>query len=215
MRVEKKWFIEGRAQRVIEALRNNGFDAIYLQTKEEAFDKIMNLIPKGSLVGIGGSVTIREIGLVDALVKRGNKLAEDWLKKYSMEEKLSIRRQQLTADVFLTSSNAVTEDGELINIDGLGNRVGAMIFGPKKVIVVAGINKIVKDSYEGIERIRNIAAPMNVKRLGGKTPCLLTGNCDLDECEPPNRNCHIITIIEKRPMKTDMTIVLVGEELGF
>jgi L-lactate utilization protein LutB len=215
MRIEKKWFIEGRAQRVIEALRNNGFDAIYSQTKEEACDKIMKLIPKGSLVGIGGSVTIREIGIVDALVKRGNKLAEDWLKKYSMEEKLSIRRQQLTADVFLTSSSAVTEDGELINIDGTGNRVAAMIFGPKKVIVVAGINKIVKDSYEGIERIRNIAAPMNVKRMGGKTPCLLTGNCDLDECKPPNRNCHIITIIEKRPMKTDMTIVLVGKELGF
>lgn len=215
MRNEKKWFIEGRAQRTIEALRNNGFDAIYVQTKEEALKKIMNLIPEESLVGIGGSVTIREIGLVDALVKRGNKLAEDWLKKYSMEEKLSIRRQQLTADVFLTSSNAVTEDGELINIDGMGNRVAAMMFGPKKVIVVAGINKIVKDSYEGIERIRNISTPMNVKRVGGETPCLLTGTCDLDECKPPNRHCHIITIIEKRPMKTDTTIVLIGEELGF
>jgi L-lactate utilization protein LutB len=214
MRTEKKWFIEERAQRAIKSLKNNGFDAIYLKTKEEALDKIMELIPKRSLVGIGGSVTVREIGLVDALIKRGDTLAEDWLKKYSMDEKLSIRRQQLTADVFLTSSNAITEDGELVNIDGLGNRVAAMIFGPKKVIVVAGINKIVKDSFEGVERIRNFSAPMNVKRVGGKTPCLLTGNCDLEECKPPNRHCHIITIMEKRPMKTDITVILVGEELG-
>ncbi len=215
MRTEKKWFIEEKVKRTIEALKNNGFNAIYTKTSEEALEKILQLIPKGSLVGIGGSVTIRDIGLVDALVKRGDRLAENWLKKYSPEEDLAIRKQQLTADVFLTSSNAITEDGELINIDGSGNRIAAMTFGPKKVIVVAGINKIVKDAYEGIERIRNVSAPMNVKRVGGKTPCVVTGYCDLDECEPPNRHCHIINIMEKRPTKTDTTVVIVGEDLGF
>ncbi len=209
------WYVEDRARRTVEALRNNGFEALYAPTKEEALEKILQLIPKGSKVGIAGSMTIREIGLDEALNKRGDKLADIWAKKHSPEEDLEIRKQTLVSDIFLTSSNAITEDGELINIDGLGNRVAAMIFGPKKVIVVAGINKIVKDVYEGIERVRNIAAPMNVTRFKGKTPCTLTGNCDLDECEPPNRHCHVISIIEKRPMKTDTTVVLIGKDLGF
>ena len=214
-KTSKNWYVEDKAKRTLEALKNNGFDTVYAPTKEEALEKLLQLIPKGSKVGIAGSLTIREIGLDDALSNRGDQLADIWARKYTPEENLAIRKQTLISDIFLTGSNAITEDGELINIDGMGNRVAAMIFGPKKVIVVAGINKIVKDVYEGIERVRNVAAPMNVTRFKGKTPCTLTGNCDLDECEPPNRHCHVITIIEKRPMKTDTTVVLVGEALGF
>jgi hypothetical protein len=132
-----------------------------------------------------------------------------------MEEHLAIRRRHFDADVFLTSSNAITEDGKLINIDGLGNRVAAMVFGPKKVIIVAGINKIVKDVEDGIRRIREVSAPMNVKRFSGETPCTRDGYCNLDDCQPPDRHCHILTIIEKRPMKTETTVVLVGENLGY
>ncbi len=215
MRMEKKWFFEQRTRRTVDALKNNGFEALYAPSKEEALEKILQLIPQGSKVSIGGSVTIRELGVIEALNKRGDQVADQWGRKYSPEEDLAIRKQQLVSDVFLSSSNAITQDGKLINIDGAGNRVAAMIFGPKKVIVVAGINKIVKDVQEGIERVRNVATPMNVKRVGGRTPCLLTGECDLEECRPPNRHCHVITIIEKRPMKTETVVVIVGEDLGF
>ena len=217
--VQKKtsinWHSKDKMERTVKALKDNGFDALYVDTKEEALEKLLQRIPQGSKIGIGGSMTLREIGLVDALNERGDYIADIWAKKHSTEEDMEIRKQHFSIDIFLTSSNAISEDGKLINIDGLGNRVAAMIFGPKKVIVVVGINKIIKDVHEGIERIRNIAAPMNVKRFEGKTPCTLNGNCDLNKCKPPNRHCHIITIIEKKPMKTDTTVIIIGECLGF
>jgi L-lactate utilization protein LutB len=209
------WFNKNRVERTLEALNKNGFNSIYASTKAEALKKILELIPKGQKIGVAGSMTIRDIGLVDALNERGEQLDDIWSKKHSPEEELAIRKRHFSTDVFLTSSNAITEDGKLINIDGLGNRVAAMIFGPKKVIVVAGTNKIVKDVHEGINRIRNVAAPMNVMRFEGKTPCTQTGNCNLEECKPPDRHCHVISIMEKRPMKTDTTIVIIGEKLGF
>lgn len=210
-----KWYSKDKMERTVKALKDNGFDAFYVNTKEEALEQLLRLIPQGLKIGIGGSMTLREIGLVDALNERGDSIADIWAKKHSPEEDMKIRKQHFGMDIFLTSSNAISEDGKLINIDGLGNRVAAMIFGPKKVIVVAGINKIVKDAHDGIERIRNTAAPMNVKRFEGKTPCTTTGNCDLNQCKPPNRHCHIITIIEKKPMKTDTVVIIIGECLGF
>jgi L-lactate utilization protein LutB len=209
------WFIEDKTKRTVEALRNNGFDSFYVPTKTAALERLLQLIPEGSGVGIAGSMTIRQIGLDDALRNRGDRVDDIWAKKYKMEEHMTIRKKHFDADIFLTSSNAITEDGRLINIDGLGNRVAAMVFGPKKVIIVAGINKIVKTLDDGIRRVRDISAPMNVKRLGGKTPCTEKGCCDLNECQPPDRHCHIITIIEKVPMKTDTTVVLVGDNLGY
>ncbi|MBS7622213.1 lactate utilization protein [Candidatus Bathyarchaeota archaeon] len=209
------WFIEEKTNRTVEALKKNGFDSFYVSTKAMTLERMLQLIPKGSRVGIAGSMTIRQIGLDDALRKRGDQVDDIWAKKYSMEEQLAVRRRHFDADVFLTSSNAITEDGKLINIDGLGNRVAAMVFGPKKVIIVAGINKIVKDVESGIRRIREVSAPMNVKRFSGETPCTRDGHCDLQICQPPDRHCHILSIIEKRPMKTDTTVVLVGENLGY
>ena len=213
--MEKKWFVDEKARRTVEALKKNGFEALYVPTKEEALERILKQISKNSRVGIPGSVTLREVGIVEALTNHGCQVAENWAKKYSPEEDLEIRKQHLTSDVFITSSNAITEDGKLVNIDGAGNRVAAMIFGPKKVIVVAGINKIVNDVFEGIDRVRSVAAPMNVKRMGGNTPCCLTGDCNLEECKPPDRHCHVISIIEKKPIKTDTTVIIVGEDLGF
>jgi hypothetical protein len=209
------WFIEDKTKRTVDALKKNGFDSFHVSTKAAALEKLLQLIPKGSKVGIAGSMTIRQIGLDDALRKRGDQVDDIWAKKYKMEEHLAIRKRHFDADVFLTSSNAITEDGKLVNIDGLGNRVAAMVFGPRKVFVVAGINKIVKTVDDGIKRVREISAPMNVKRLGGKTPCTEKGCCDVNECQTPDRHCHIITIIEKKPMKTDTTVVLVGENLGY
>ena len=214
MREEKKWFSDHLIQRTVKALEGNGFKTILASDKNEALKEALQLIPEKAEVGIGGSVTVRELDLVSELSKRGNNVLETWSKKVTPEEDMAIRKGHLTCDVFITSSNAITEDGKLVNIDGMGNRVASMIFGPKKVIVIAGINKIVKDIHAGIERIRHTATPMNVKRMGGTTPCVIDV-CDLEKCQPPNRHCHVITIIEKIPIKTDTTIILVKEELGF
>jgi L-lactate utilization protein LutB len=198
-------------QRTLTALQKNGFSVLFAPTKDEALQKVLSLIPSNANVGIGGSVTLREINLIEALNKRGNIVFEHWSQP---EEKISnIMRKQLTSDVFVASSNAVTEDGKLVNIDKAGNRVAAMIFGPKRVILVIGINKIVKDIKEAIRRLRNVAAPMNAKRREDKTPCAITGICT--DCETPDRLCRVITIMEKKPSRTDITLILVGEELGF
>jgi L-lactate utilization protein LutB len=213
MREERTWLIEHQVQRTSKALESNGFKTVYAPTKSDALKEALKLIPQEAKVGIGGSVTAREIGLVEELRKRGSNVLETW-RKLSPEEDLSIRRGHLTCDVFVSSSNAVTEDGKLVNADGTGNRVAAMIFGPPRVVVIAGVNKIVRDVHEAMARIRSVATPMNVRRVGGTTPCV-TDVCNLEECKPPSRHCHAITILEKRPIKTDITVILVGEELGF
>ena len=214
MREEKKWFSDHLIQRTVKALESNGFKTVLASDKNEALKEVLQLVPEKAKVGIGGSVTVREVDLVSELSKRGNDVLENWSRKVTPEEDMAIRKGHLTCDVFITSSNAITEDGKLVNIDGMGNRVASMIFGPKKVIVIAGINKIVKDIHAGIERIRHTATPMNVKRMGGTTPCVIDV-CNLEKCQPPNRHCHVITIIEKIPTKTETTIILVKEELGF
>lgn len=208
----KQWHMETIIQRTLEALENNGFTVEYAANIVQATEVILNMIPTAALVGVGGSITVRELGLVQALHARGNPVAQHW-GDYSPDERMKIRRQQLTADVFLTSSNAITEKGQLVNVDGAGQRVAAMIFGPKKVIVVAGINKVVMDLNAAIDRINNVAAPINAKRLNRKTPCATTGICS--DCESTERICNIMTIIEKKPLLTDFTVVLVGEALGY
>ncbi len=210
---EKSWLIAKRIERTSKALESNCFRAVYAPTRNDALQEALKLIPENVTVGVGGSVTVREIGLIEELEKRGNKVLETW-KKITPEEDLAIRKRQLACDVYVSSSNAVTEDGKLVNADGTGNRVAAMIFGPPKVVVVAGVNKIVPDVHAGIERIRSVAAPMNVRRVGGTTPCVVD-TCNLETCTPPNRHCHVITVLEKCPTKTDTIVILVGEELGF
>lgn len=200
----------------LTVLRKNGFEAIYVPNIEDAVSKILDIVPSNALVGLGGSVTLREMGLPELLRGRGNQVADhqDARQKGASSEKImNIRRLHLNSDVFITSTNAVTVTGHLINIDGGGQRVAAMIFGPKKVIVVAGINKIVRDDDEGLWRVRNIAAPMNAKRLNRKTPCAVTGVCS--DCESDERICNVTTIIHRRPSNTDTTIILVGEKLGY
>ncbi|MDH5438882.1 MAG: lactate utilization protein [Candidatus Bathyarchaeota archaeon] len=211
MRKVKKWYANQKVRRTLAALERNGFQTFFVSTRAEALDKVLSLIPTHANVGIGGSVTLREIDLIDALASRGNTVLQHWSQP---EENLrAIMIKQLNSDVFLASSNAVTEDGRLVNIDKAGNRVVAMIFGPRKVILVIGVNKIVKDLEEGILRARNVAAPMNARRRGDKTPCATTGVCT--DCETPDRLCRVITIMEKKPSRTDVAVILVGEELGF
>lgn len=202
-----------RCQLALTALKANGFKVIYADNSKEALDKVMSLIPREAKVGIGGSVTVRDIGLVEAIEKQNNPIFMDWGKPLELKEKLKVRKEALTIDVYLTSSNAITLQGQLVNIDGTGNRVSAMIFGPKKVIIIAGANKLVGTLDEALARIKNIACPLNGKRLNLNTPCALTGKCT--DCNSPDRMCKVTVILEKKPSLSDITIVLVGENLGY
>lgn len=212
----KAWHQKLKIERVAEALKNNGFDVLTASSGEEALEKVLALIPPKSLVGVGGSVTLREIGLPEALRKRGNRVADHWRARESgatREEMREIVRLHPNSDVFVASSNAVTEKGELVNTDGGGQRVASMIFGPKKVILVVGANKIVGSVEEGLERIRNVVAPMNHRRRRLSTPCAVTGVCV--DCKSDDSGCRVTSIIHRRPRHTDITIVMVEEALGY
>lgn len=209
----KAWHNDTKGAKVVEALRKNHFDATYVKTKEEAVAEILELVPSEGAVGFGGSWTLQELGIAGLLEQRGNTVLNHNKPGLSPEEAGAIRKQQLTSDAFLTSSNAVTLKGELVNVDGAGNRVAAMIYGPKKVIVVVGVNKIVRDLDAAVSRIQQIAAPMNNKRLARPNPCVTTGECM--DCQGPTRICNVTTILHKRPVLTDLHVIVVGEELGF
>jgi hypothetical protein len=212
----KRWYQETKIENTLKSLKANGFEAIYEPTKEKAVSKLLELIPKDATVGLGGSVTLREMNIPDILRERGNKVADHWVarqKGASFEDVLKIRRQQINSDVFITSTNALTETGELINIDGGGQRVAAMIFGPKKVYVVAGINKIVRDVNEGLWRASNVASPINAKRLNRNTPCVKSGTCS--DCRTEDRICRATTIIHRKLRCTELAVLIVGEELGY
>lgn len=212
----KGWFWKKKVQRTLTALEKNGFDVMYFPTRTEVVAKVLQLIPPTASVGVGGSVTVREIGLVDSLEQQGNTITSHWeaqKKGQKPEEIMKARKLLASTDFFLTSTNAITEEGHLVNIDHAGQRVAAMIFGPQKVIIIAGVNKIVRNVDQAMDRIRNVAAPMNAKRLNLKLPCTETGICS--NCESPNRICNVTTIIERRPVHTDSIIILLGETVGF
>jgi len=212
----KEWYVKQRINKTFTSLKKAGFMAYYAKDSEEAIEKILSLVPEDALVGLGGSVTLREMKIPQLLMKRGNQVADHWKareKGASPEEVLEIRRKHINSDVFITSINAITETGILVNIDGGGQRVAATIFGPKHVIVVIGINKIVRDLEEALWRARNVAAPINAKRLNKKTPCVETGKCE--DCDSPERNCNVTTIMHRKPSATNITVILVGEKLGY
>jgi hypothetical protein len=204
------WFFELQVERTLKALRKNNFDARFAPGASDALEEIFKMIPEGATVGTGGSVTLMQIGFMEEVARRPVKFWNPVGKP--VEELLPRRREMLLSGVYLTGSNAVTEDGKLFNIDGTGNRVAAMTFGPKKVIVVCGINKIVRDIEEAQKRVRQWTAPMNARRLGLKTPCAETGECA--DCSSPQRICNIFTVLAKKPTRTDITVLLVGEQLG-
>jgi L-lactate utilization protein LutB len=199
--------------KTVAALIKNNFTATYVKTREEAVRQITDLIPVEATVGVGGSWTIQEIGLDATLKARGNTMFNHNSPGLSPAEASDFRHKQLACDVFITSTNALTLEGELVNVDGVGNRVAAMMFGPKKVIIIAGVNKIIRDISEAQNRIELYAAPINNTRLNRPNPCVKTGECM--DCQGPTRICNITTILHKRPGTTDIHIFIVGEELGF
>lgn len=209
----RMWHTELRAIRTINALKEHGFEALYVADRHQARAEILKRIPASASIGVGGSMTIREIGVLEALEAQGNIIYNHWKPGLSQEEILKIRKAHLTSDIFLTSTNALTIEGELVSTDGIGNRICAMTFGPQKVMVAAGINKLVPDISSALQRIKNIATPQAIKEAGLAVPCIQTGFCV--DCNSPQRACRATIILERRPMLTDMLIILVGEALGF
>ncbi len=206
---EEHW--EKLGKRAVEVLNKNGFKAQYVPDKVSATEEILKLVDKGATVGLGGSHTLDALNITEVLQKHGNTVFNH--QGLSKEEAFKVRRQEITADVFMSSSNAITLEGDLINVDGTGNRVAAMIFGPGKVIIVAGANKVVKDEAAGRERIKMLAAPLNAARLNRKTPCTATGMCM--DCSSPERICNATTIIHRPLTCTETYVIIIGEALGY
>ena len=207
-----KWHRDTLGEALVKALTKNNFAATYVPTRDEAATRLLELIPADATVGYGGSVTLGQLGVIPRLAERGNPVL-DWAKPgLSPEESKALRRKSVLADVFLSGTNAVTLDGKLVNVDATGNRVGPMLYGPEKVFIVVGVNKIVKDVAEAESRVKLWASPPNNKRLGYPNPCAQTGVCV--DCQGPTRICNITTIMHKRPRLTDVHVIVVGEELG-
>ncbi|MBP3401327.1 MAG: lactate utilization protein [Selenomonadales bacterium] len=198
---------------VVENLKKNNFAVHVAENKEEGAQIVCSLIDEGATIGVGGSVTIDQLDILDGLEAEGHLIFNHNKAGLTPQQVLDFRRRELTCDVFLTSTNALTEKGELVNIDGVGNRVAALTFGPKRVVVATGINKIVADVHAGIARIGSVAAPLNNKRLKKDMPCTKVGHCV--DCQLPGRICNVTTITKKRPPLTDIHIVLIKEELGY
>lgn len=197
--------------KTIESLKKNNIEAKYFEDTQSLMDGLLNAISSEDVVGIGGSITIQELGIAEKLINRGNKVEWHWLEK-TPEGRRESTKKQGRADVYLTSTNALTQKGQLVNVDGTGNRVAAMIFGPKKVIIVCGVNKIVENLDEAMERVKK-AAVLNAKRLNRATPCTKTGECM--DCSSPQRICNVTTIIDKRPSETEMMVMIVNRDLGY
>jgi hypothetical protein len=179
---------------VVKALKSNRFEpVIHVKTAEEAGKKALEMIPPDAKVGMGGSTSLMQTGLLEELRKRGN---------------MTLARP----DIYLTSSNAITLDGKLVNTDMTGNRVSSMIFGPKQVIVIAGMNKVVKDLHAAWDRIKNVITPHIAKSSGVRTPCATEGKCS--DCKSPMRLCSVTTIIEAKPRVTQISIILTDEDMG-
>ena len=206
-------YSENLGKSVVHRLETKGFEARYAPTAAEASQMILDLIPKEASVGIPGSVTIRELGLVEALAERGNRVYQHWDPSLKTEEKAQRFKDELSSDVFLSGSNAVTLDGTIVNIDGTGNRVAGLAWGDNRLIIVIGINKICHDVAEALNRVRDVATPPNTQRLKMATPCATTGFCS--DCNSPQRVCRAVLILERAPFKRDAHVIVVGEPLGF
>ena len=199
----------------IDTIKKNfikrGFHFDYFEDCSDAIDYVLSLIPEGSSVGFGGSVSVTESGLLDAMMKKNYDLIHRAIRTDIPYDEIYTR--MFLCDWYVSSANAITQTGEIVNIDGRGNRVAAIIDGPKKVVIFCGVNKIVEDVAEGIERTRNVASPKNCVRLNRKTPCAVTGKCE--NCNSPDTICKATVILHHPTTGTEMYVVLINKELGY
>lgn len=211
MATPKQLYYEKRAVILVKNLKSRHFDAYYCPDKSSALKKALELIPDGAAVGWGGATSAEQIGLIDA-VKTGSYRSYDRTVAKTPEERLEIERQSQFSDVFLTGANALSLDGQMVNIDGNGNRVAAIIYGPKSVLVIAGMNKVEETLDAAVIRARTVAAPANQQRFLLDTPCTVTGICA--DCKSEKCICNQIVITRHCRPAGRIKFILVGEELG-
>ena len=212
MTEQMKTYYEKRAQVLVKNLKSRHFEAYYCPDSASALAKALELIPEGASVGWGGALSAQQIGLIDA-VKSGNFAAIDRDAATTPEERTQALKRCLTADVFLCGANALSQDGQMVNIDGTGNRVAAIAYGPDTILVIAGMNKVCDTLDDAVTRARTVAAPMNKQRFPFKTPCEVTGACA--DCKSEESICNQILITRNCRPAGRIKFVLVGEELGF
>ena len=212
METAKKLYYSKRGEVLVKNLKKRHFDAVYCDTKEEALQQALSWIPEGSTVGWGGATSAQQIGLMAAL-NAGNYQTLDRDKCSSVQEREEIAHKCLSADVFLTGANALSLDGQMVNIDGNGNRAAAIVYGPRSVIVIAGMNKVTDSLEAAITRARTVAAPMNQQRFCLENPCTITGTCA--DCKSETCICNHIVITRHCRPAGRIKFILVGEELGF
>ena len=207
------WYIEKQVERTIKNLNSRNMEGYYVNNREQLFQKIKEFIVEGSTIGVGDSMTLFETKIIDFLRDGSYNFLDKYEEKLTKDEKREIYIKNFSADTFISSTNAITENGELYNIDGNGSRVAPMLYGPKQVIIVAGINKIVKNLEEAEMRVRQYAAPIDAKRLNKDTPCAKLGYCI--DCKSPNRICNDFVVIKGQFIKGRIKVIIVGEKLGF
>ncbi|MFL0196230.1 lactate utilization protein [Clostridium sp. WILCCON 0269] len=207
------WYREKQVERTINNLRKRNMAGFFVNDDMELKELLKELVDKNSVVGVGDSMTLFETGVIDFLREGNFTFLDKYTEGITSGEKRQIYIQNFSADTFMCSTNALTEDGELYNIDGNGSRVAPMIYGPKQVILVIGINKIVKDIEEAEKRVRSYSAPIDAKRLGKNTPCTTLGYCV--DCKSPNRICNNFIIIRGQFIKNRIKVIIVGKQLGY
>lgn len=207
----RKKYFDKRGPILVKNLESRHFEAYYCENKAQALEKALELIPKGATVGWGGAMSAQQIGLMDAL-NAGDYRAIDRDKCRTAEEKLQAAKDSLFADVFLTGANALSLDGQMVNVDGTGNRVAAIVYGPGTVLVIAGMNKVEDTLEAAITRARTVAAPMNKQRFPAQTPCEVTGTCG--DCKAEGCICNQILITRHCRPAGRIKFILVGEDLG-
>ncbi|NBK91593.1 lactate utilization protein [bacterium 1XD21-13] len=208
----KKQYYENTAKTIIANLEKRQMKGYYCEDSAAAVQKVLELLPEHASITWGGTMTMEECGLMDALKKKDYTLI-DRLAAKTPEEKKELYAKVVCADYFFMSTNAITLDGELINVDGAGNRVACLCNGPDHVMILAGMNKVVTSVEEGHNRVRNVAAPTNVLRLNKKTPCAITGKCA--NCQSPDCICSQIVVTRRSHIPGRIQVILIGEELGY
>ena len=209
--------LDTKIEQALKNLLTNNFDARFADNSEAVKEMVLSSISKDAVVGVGDSATLREIGIVEELEMKGTRVLNPFSRELTTDSSKTVDRDDISrkifsCDVLVTGANAVTEDGKLVNMDAVGNRVASMVFGPRNVFIIAGRNKIVKNVDEALHRIKNIIAPFHARTKGFATPCARTGRCN--DCNATKRICNVISIMEKRPWRTEIAVILVNEDLG-
>lgn len=213
MEANIEWYIKEKISRTIKNFKKNSIEAKYFEDRKDLLKEVKTYLFDNCKIGCGDSITLEDLGLFDLFRDSKYRFNDKYQKNLLKEEKKKIYRDNFSADLFFTGTNAITEKGEIFNIDGNGSRVAPMIYGPDKVIIIVGLNKLVKDLEEASKRVRNYSAPIDAKRLDKKTPCIKTGMCF--DCSSPERICNSFVTITSKFDSDRIKVFILNESLGY